>query len=291
MTNNLIVRGLLLSALLVPSVSFAAFTVPVNDGLVTDEAHILSTEEEQSIETDLLQYQQQTSNEIAVLIVGSLDGYPASDAAVDVGRAWKVGTEKNNGVLMLIDYSGHEIFIATGYGLEGALPDIVLHGIVNKDMVPIFRDGDYAKGIQTGIDSIKKHIGGEFTADRYSTVSGLDTKAWPYIFFFIFFFGQWILAILARTKSWWAGGFLGGVGGIILTALFAWWISIPILVGIGLLLDFLVSRNYKKRGPTAWWAGGNWGPGGGFGGGRGGGGGFGGFGGGSFGGGGAGGKW
>jgi hypothetical protein len=82
----------------------------------------------------------------------------------------------------------------------------------------------------------------------------------------------------------------GAVAGIILVVLFSWWISIPVLVILGLFLDFVVSRNYKKRGPTKWWAGGGWGPGGGgFGGGSGGG--FGGFGGGSFGGGGASGRW
>ncbi len=280
--------GIVLLAGMLPALTFAAFAVPANDGFVTDEAHILSAADEQTIENTLSAYQKQTSNEIAILIVNSLDSYPIEDAAVEVGRTWKVGTQENNGVLMLIDYSGHQIFIATGYGLEGALPDIVVHGIVEKDMVPLFRDGKYAEGIETAIDSMKKHIGGEYTADRYKESSSVPSFS-PFFFFFLFFFGEWILAILARSKSWWAGGIVGGFGGLVLTGLYSWWISIPILVAFGLLLDYAVSKNYQKRGKTAWWAGGNWGPGGGFGGGSGGG--FGGFGGGSFGGGGAGGKW
>jgi uncharacterized protein len=291
MMKRLFSCGIILTAALLPFLANAAFSIPVNDGYITDEAHILSTEEEQNLETTLFQYKEQTSNEIAILIVGSLDGYPIADAAVEVGRAWKVGTKENNGVLMLIDYSGHEIFIATGYGLEGALPDIVVHGIVEKDMVPLFRDGKYEEGIMKAIDSMKKHVDGEYTADRYAS-SNEDFSFLPVFFFFFFLFGEWILAILARSKSWWGGGVVGGIGGLVLTAIFSWWISIPILVSIGLFLDYVVSKNYKQRGKTAWWAGGNWGPGGGFGGGRGsGGGGFGGFGGGSFGGGGGGGKW
>ena len=111
----------------------------------------------------------------------------------------------------------------------------------------------------------------------------------------LFFIGliilQWMIAILGRTKSWWLGGVLGGIGGIVLAVVLSWWLTIPAFILFGLLLDYLVSKNYKARGTTQWWAGGNWGPGS-----RGGGGGFGGFGGGgfgggSFGGGGASGRW
>ncbi|MBU2213675.1 TPM domain-containing protein [Patescibacteria group bacterium] len=263
-----------------------AFEIPPNDGFVTDSAQVLTSSEEETIENVLQEYRQETSNEIAILIVDSMEGEVIADTAFEVGRAWGVGTEKHdNGILILIAYSDRELFIATGYGLEGAVPDIVAKGIIDLDIVPHFKDGKYADGILAGIESLKKHIGGEYTADRYASGGGADID-YAWIFFVIIVLLQWLIAILARTKSWWLGGVFGAVAGVILVLIFSWWLTIPLLAAIGLLLDYVVSKNYKKsRGKAAWWAGGGWG-----GGGRGGGG-FGGFGGGSFGGGGAGGGW
>ncbi len=278
----------LLSLLLIPA-AFAQFVVPVNDGFVTDTVGLLSPDDEAQLEQDLQQYQRETSNEIAILTLQTLSGSDVSEVAVEIGRKWGVGTEKDNGILMLVSYDDRQIWIATGYGLEGAVPDLVAHGIAERDMTPYFRDGEYYQGLQAGVDALKKHIGGEYTAERYDEETDVS-GAWPWLLFFLFIVFDFLAALFARSKSWWAGGIVGGVAGIFLTALFSWWVSIPILVLLGLLFDYIVS----KKGPRK---GGGWrgGPGGGFGGFSGGnssrGGGFGGFSGGSFGGGGGGAKW
>jgi uncharacterized protein len=271
-------------ASMLAATSAYALEIPPNDGFVTDSAQVLSASEEETIESILKAYKEETSNEIAILIVDSLDGAVIADTAFEVGRAWGVGTEeKNNGIMILISYTDRELFMATGYGLEGAVPDIVAKGIIDEDIVPHFRDGNYGDGILAGIESLKKHIGGEYTADRYSGGGGKDID-YAWVFFVIFVLLQWLIAILARTKSWWLGGVFGAIAGVILVILFSWWLTIPLLAVVGLVLDYIVSKNYKNsRGNVAWWAGGGRG-----GGGRGG---FGGFGGGSFGGGGAGGSW
>jgi len=283
-------RALLSAGLFFLSASpaLAAFAIPVNDGLVTDDAAILTVDQKETIASVLLQYQKDTSNEIAVLIVKTLDGMTPVDAAVEVGRKWGVGSkEKENGILMLIAYEDREMFIATGYGLEGAVPDIVAAGIINEDMIPAFREGKYYEGIMAGIDSLKKHIGGEYTADRYEIDEDAPAVAW--VFFLIFIAFNWLGAIFARTKSWWLGGVAGGIGGMLLTIWYGWWLTVPILVVIGLVFDFIVSNMPpSSRGGRGGRGGGGFG---GFGGGSSGGSGFGGFGGGSFGGGGAGGKW
>ncbi len=150
---------------------------------------------------------------------------------------------------------------------------------------PRFRDGDYGGGITAAIDALKKHIGGEYTADRYTqSAGGFNVGAFAVFLLFAAF--QGLLAVMARSKSWWLGGGIGGIGGVVLALLFGWWLSIPVLVALGFLLDFFVSRRGpSRRGRGGWWIGG-----GGLGGG-GSGGGFGGFSGGSFGGGGASGRW
>ena len=220
-----------------------------------------------------------------MLIVRTLEGEEIADVAVEVGRAWGVGTqENNNGILMLIAYEDRRVFIATGYGLEGAVPDIVAAGIVETDIAPFFRDGDYYGGIRAGVEALQKHIGGEYAAERYSSGSGDGFGLGQFLFFLLFIGFDFIVAIFGRSKSWWLGGVVGAVIGIGLGAMYVWWWSVPLLAGLGLLFDFIVS----KMGPRKGRRGGIWfgGPGG-----RGGGGGFGGFSGGSFGGGGGGGKW
>ena len=265
-----------------------AISIPPNDGYVTDAAGILSKEDEATLEESLKAYKDMTSNEIAIVIVPSLEGDAIEDAGLQIARTWQVGSTKNNGILILVAYAEREVRIDVGYGLEGAVPDIVAKGIIDADMVPAFRDAAYGTGLVSAVDSLKKHIGGEYTAERY-TVEPDAPFFTPVAFFLIFILFQWGLAILGRSKSWWLGGVLGGIGGVVLTIAFAWWLSIPFLIFLGLFLDFIVSKNYKSRGKTRWWAGG-----GGFGGGGSSGssgGGFGGFGGGSFGGGGASGRW
>lgn len=261
-----------------------ALEVPVNDGFVTDEAGLLTQEEEAILEDTLTTYQAETSNEVAVVIVQSLNGSVAADVALEIGRKWGVGTEKDNGILMLVSYEDREIWIATGYGLEGAVPDLVAHGIAEKDMAPLFREGKYAEGIEEGIDALKKHIGGEYTAERYdASEEGAGGFAW--VIFLLFIGADWFAALFSRTKSWWLGGVFGGIFGVVLTILFSWWVSIPVLVLIGLVFDYIVSHKSSRRGGRGGWTGGTgWGGGsGGIGGG--------GFGGGSFGGGGGGSKW
>ncbi len=268
-----------------------AFDVPVNDGFVTDTIGLLSENEEQTLEDELTSYQRETSNEIAILIIPSLSGSVASDVSVEVMRTWGVGTEKNdNGILILVAYADHEVWIGTGYGMEGPVPDLVAKGIYEKDMKPFFKEAQYFDGLQSGVDSLKKHIGGEFTAERYEEQEDA-TGALPWILFFFFVFFDWIAAALARTKSWWAGGLFGGAAGLFLTLLFSWWLSIPILVILGLLFDYILSKKgyTRGRGGRGGFTGGTGGWGSGSSGGSSGG--FGGFGGGSSGGGGAGGSW
>ena len=276
--------------LCVPSSANAEFVIPPNDGLFTDAAGLLSKEREREIEQKLRQYQTETSNEIAVVIMNSLENYPIENAALEIGRKWEVGSVKNNGILMLIVYEDRQIRIEVGYGLEGVVPDIVAKGIIDTDITPSFRAGDYAGGISGALEALQKHIGREYTVERYA--EDPDSSFGAFGFFFALIAFQWLIAVLSRTKSWWMGGVIGGIGGAFLAFLYGWWLAIPVLVPLGLFLDFIVSRNYHTRGPTRWWAGGGWGPGGGggrFGGGSSGG--FGGFGGGSFGGGGASGRW
>ncbi|MBI3618705.1 TPM domain-containing protein [Candidatus Peregrinibacteria bacterium] len=258
-----------------------AFSVPPNQGFVTDRAGILTQQQKNDLQQMLRGYQRQTSNEIAVLIIPNLGGEAIEDVGVQVGRAWGIGSkQKNNGILLLISMEERTMTIQVGYGLEGAVPDLTAKGIIDRDITPLFRAGKYHEGILAGIDALEKHIGGEYPPDQEQ--QGKDTSGiFPFFLVVCFIILHLFASLLARSKSWWLGGVIGGAIGIILTLLYSFWIAIPIFVLLGLFFDYIVSKTGWPRGGGR---GGFW-----FGGGGGGGGG--GFGGGSFGGGGASGGW
>ena len=137
--------------------------------LVNDYAGVLSASELQSLENKLVAFNDSTSNQIAVVIVNDLQGYDRSEFAYKVAKDWGVGQgDFNNGLLVLVktktESSAGQIFIATGYGLEGALPDILAARILDEQVVPRFRRGDFAGGLEAGIDGILAATRGEYTA-------------------------------------------------------------------------------------------------------------------------------
>jgi uncharacterized protein len=265
-----------------------AFDVPANDGYVTQTSQIITPAQEAQLEQVLTEEEKTTSNEIAILLTDTLGDDSIEDVSNRVFREWGVGkNDKNNGILIVLVAADQLVRIEVGYGLEGAVPDIVTKGVIDTDMIPNFVQGKYYEGLAAGVESLRKHIAGEYTADRYEQS---DLPAPSQVLLFVFFILIQVFAsVMARSKSWWLGGVLGGIVGLILIFLYAWWVALPFLIAGGLLLDYVLS---KKGPPRRGRGGGFWIGGGGFGGGGGGGGGgFGGFGGGSSGGGGATGKW
>lgn len=162
-----------LSVLFIPRYVFSQdFPSPVKPPrLVNDFAKILSEEEADNIEAKLLSFNDSTSTQISVVSVKDIYGYPISDYAQRLAEEWGVGQKgKDNGIMMLIkpgtSESRGEIFIATGYGLEGALPDAVVNRIIRDHILPEFKAGSYYKGIEAGTDKIIEAVKGEFHSTK-----------------------------------------------------------------------------------------------------------------------------
>ena len=232
--------------------------------LVNDMANVLSDEQKQQLETELVQFNDQTSTQICVVTLPSLNGMEIADLSFKIGEKWGVGQKgKNNGIVIVFKPKTQSekggVFIAPGYGLEGVIPDAIANRIVDKEMIPRFREGDIYGGLSAATKVLMSLSSGEFTADAYQKKSG------------------------GNKSEKGGGGFM-----------------LVVIIIIVLISLFRGGRggNYSSRGSLPFWlaigllGSGNRG-GGSFGGfsGGGGGGGFGGFGGGSFGGGGAGGSW
>ena len=136
--------------------SFCRAQIPeFSNRLVNDYAKVLTADEVSSMESRLRSYYDTTSNCIIVVIINDLGGYEAFDFAQRLGEKWGVGTGKySNGLVILLSPEGHEVFIATGYGLEGVLPDVTCRRIAEKYMKPHFREEEYYEGLEAGLDII-----------------------------------------------------------------------------------------------------------------------------------------
>jgi uncharacterized protein len=153
---------------------------------VHDEAHILKQPVIDQLEQQLITYQDSTSNEIAILIIPSLEGDALEDYSMRVVEKWKLGNEeKDNGVLLLIVADEHKIRIETGYGLEGVLTDAKASRIIRNEIAPHFRQNQYDEGVIAGVNAIVKAIGGEYEDDD-DGLEQLGTKERLLIGLFIF---------------------------------------------------------------------------------------------------------
>lgn len=279
----------------IPFVAYAYTSPGTPAGFVNDFAGMLKPEERSALEQKLTAFEKSSSNEISVVTIPTLGGDTVENFATKLFEEWKIGkAKKDNGILLLIARDERALRIEVGYGLEGALTDAQSYWIINDVIKPSFRAGDYYGGIDGGVSKIIAATQGEYvpsTSPQEEKAVGLVFEYWYMIPLAII----WLASILGRSKSWWAGGALGGVVGLIIGIIkgfmYVGVIWIGILIPLGLLFDYFVSKSYNKfksgGGVPPWWIGG-----GGFGGGSGGGfGGFGGFGGGRSGGGGSSGNW
>jgi uncharacterized protein len=147
--------------------SFSQKAVPELWGIrVHDDAHVLKQETVDQLEKELKVYEDTTSNQIAILIIQSLDGEVLEEYSLKVAEKWKLGTKgKDNGVLLLIAVDDHKMRIEVGQGLEGVVTDAQSSRIIRNEIAPEFRRGDYDAGVKSGVNGIVKAIAGEYSAN------------------------------------------------------------------------------------------------------------------------------
>ena len=270
---------------------------------VIDQANILNPQEKQRLEAQLRTIYQKGLAQAAVVIVPTTNGTPIFDYALQVAEKWQLGSKDiDDGLLMVVAVNDRDMYILTGYGLEGVLPDSAVNRIIREDITPLFKQNNYGAGILAGVGALQARLTADpevlaradAQAAERSAQQGSDELPSPiFLFIMAMIFGSFITSIFGRVfgSILTAGGFFVGSlalgGGFFMT----------VIMAIFLWL-FLISRgggggkggSGGGRGGGMVFLPGMGGGSGGFGGGGFGGGGFGG-GGGGFGGGGAGGSW
>jgi len=152
--------------------ALAAPSFPELTGRVVDNAGLLSHSKQQAITQQLAAHEQETSNQVVVVTVPSLQGYDIADFGYQLGRHWGIGqAKKNNGTLLIIAPEQRKLRIEVGYGLEATLTDALSKQIIDKEIVPYFKKKQYEKGIQAGVDSILGAIGGTYKAKKFKQKS------------------------------------------------------------------------------------------------------------------------
>jgi uncharacterized protein len=189
---------------------------PSPQRLVNDMADFLMPNDENQLEAKLRAYNDSTSTQIVVVTVLSSGGYPAWEFATMIGEKWGVGQKgKNNGVVILIVKETRDVHIATGYGMEGVLPDAAAKRIVDQILIPNFKNGQFYEGLNSAIDAIITRSIGEYKAEA-KNVGGGGGKAFFFIFLVIV-----VIIIFSRFSSgggrsggsYYSGGGFGGFSG------------------------------------------------------------------------------
>jgi uncharacterized protein len=208
----------------------AAPQFPALTGRVVDNAHVLSDATQADLTQKLAALEAKTSRQLVVVTVPSLGGYEISDYGYQLGRAWGIGQKTlNNGVLFIIAPTEHKTRIEVGYGLEPILTDAFSSVVIQTQVLPKFKAGDFNGGVEAGTDALIQQLSLDTsTAEQRAAAAqqqlqnGDQGQSPPLsviiilivlAFIFFHFFGGWWLIPLLLSGGGGRGGFGGGGGG------------------------------------------------------------------------------
>lgn len=217
--------------LLLSGVALAA-SFPALTGRVVDGAHLLSPATKQQLTAQLAAHEQQTTNQVVIVTVPTLNGQPIEDFGVALGRHWAIGQKgKDNGLLFIIAPNDRQVRIEVGYGLEGVMTDAQASTIIQQIVLPEFRNGNVEAGIVKGTTSILGLLSHDaaITNEVQGLMQNQTTDALPgwvfLVIILVFFFHlRPLLAIPAQLMAW--GGNPRFKNWLVATAMvpFLWWL-------------------------------------------------------------------
>ena len=222
-------------AVFFPNRTFAAPRFPPLTGRVVDEAGILSPSDKAALVSELAEIEKASTDQLVVVTLDSLQGYPIEDFGYQLGRHWGIGQkDKNNGILLIVAPKERKVRIEVGYGLEPVMTDALSKLIIENAILPQFRKGDYPAGIRAGVRDIKDVLLGDAEAVKQRALAPRHATDPLQIILFIFWlcivlYVMWAVyrSALQSQKSgirrgayipgssggWSGGGWSGGGGG------------------------------------------------------------------------------
>lgn len=142
-----------------PAMAQAGPTFPPLIGRVVDQGALLSAARGEALAAKLEALERDTTDQVVVVTVADLQGYEIEEYGYQLGRAWDIGQAgKNNGVLLIVAPRERKVRIEVGYGLEPVLTDALSALIIQNEILPSFRDGNFEQGIERGVDAIDQQL-------------------------------------------------------------------------------------------------------------------------------------
>ncbi len=202
----MIKKLLLIIALSLPFISFAKDEFPAKpDRMFNDyTGNTLSPPQAHALEQELRKFYDSTTTQIAVVIMRSVGDYDIADYAAQLGDKWGIGTKKkDNGILILVAKEDHKMTIQVGYGLEPVIPDMIAKTIVDNEMSPAFKEGNFYLGLHNAVNTLMSLARKEFTPDQYikKVGGGRRQKDTPFPFLAILVFIILLIVFFRKFRS------------------------------------------------------------------------------------------
>ncbi|MBI2509464.1 MAG: YgcG family protein [Betaproteobacteria bacterium] len=259
-------RALLAAALLFAAhPAGAEVAVPPLKARVTDLTSTLSSSQAAALERKLAALEARKGSQVAVLMVPTVQPEAVEQYATRVFDAWKLGRKGvDDGVLLVIAKNDRKLRIEVGYGLEGAIPDAIAKRVIDEEIVPLFKQGNFAGGINAGVDRITRLVDGEpMPRPKSSGRPGFDWNAEVLYglflgFFFLMMAAPFLHVVLGRALGAGVAGIAAGVIGYVLAGL-----GFALIIGlIAFVIALFVGATGRKG--SGWSSGGSgWSSGGG----------------------------
>ena len=245
-------RAPLLALLLCWAVAaLAAAVVPPLVGRVVDQTGTLSSGDVALLNQTIRNFETRKGSQIAVLIVPTTDGEAIEQFALRVAEAWKIGRKKiDDGAVLVIAKNDRHLRIEVGYGLEGALTDVTTKRIIDEEITPKFKTGDFAGGVSAGINRVIRVIDGEKLPApepphwQGSGLFDITDVFNPFLLIPVLLFGGLMRNLLGRL--------IGSVVGGGLVTLIAWYLFGSLLAGslAGVITSLFVMFGEAITAPT-----------------------------------------
>lgn len=246
--------------------ALALVAVPQLSGRVVDQTGTLGTDDIAALTQTLKDLETRKGSQIAVLIVPTTDGEAIEQFSLRVAEAWKIGRRKvDDGALLVIAKNDRRLRIEVGYGLEGALTDATTKRIIDEDITPKFKAGDFAGGVSAGVGRMVRIVEGEKLPEpeppHWQVSQSFDPSDLlnPFLIIPVLLFGSLLRSLMGRL--------LGSAAAGGLTAVIAWFLVgsvvaaavAGVIAAIFVMLgDSFTSSGPGRRGSAGGWSGGSW---------------------------------
>src|SRR3954452_24296954 len=217
-----LIRGAAMVLLLIFVLPLRAAEIPPLKTRVTDLTNTLNTQQRDALEQTLAEFEQRKGAQIAVLMLPTTQPETIEQYAVRMQEGWKLGRKGvDDGVLLVVAKNDRRLHIEVGYGLEGILPDAIAKRIIDDDITPRFKEGDFYGGIRAGVDRVMRVVEGEKlpppAVRTHPKAQGIGFD-WIFpLFVFALFAGGILRAIFGRFVG---ASAMGGIAGVAAWALF-----------------------------------------------------------------------